>query len=210
MRKIFFLMLMAIGLSTKVFAQYPEESNAVKPIMLYLDFADSLRNYRYQQEGRLITVSGLHAVGDGGAGVYRFNSTSTAFDDGFNIITPTIGPTPISAGRWIRMSHDRPYKVYTALISQSSGDNPTVEVLENTIGEIVWTRNNVGDYLGTLTGAFITDKTFSFFGTPGNTGSGLNGGAYIMSALSEDIVEIIANNGDDSLNKFPIEIRVYF
>ena len=55
----------------------------------------------------------------------------------------------------------RSYKVYTALIAQSGTSNPTVKILENTLGgSIVWTRDIAGSYLGTLTGAFIANKTF--------------------------------------------------
>lgn len=54
----------------------------------------------------------------------------------------------------------RPYKVYTALMSQSGTSAPTVIILENTIGSIVWTRNNVGKYFGTLASAFTVNKTF--------------------------------------------------
>lgn len=54
----------------------------------------------------------------------------------------------------------KPYKVYSALISQSGTSAPTVTILENTIGSIVWTRTGTGEYLATLTGAFTASKTF--------------------------------------------------
>jgi hypothetical protein len=54
-----------------------------------------------------------------------------------------------------------PYKRYIATISQAGILDPTVTVLENTIGDIVWTRTTNGDYRGTLTGAFPDqDKTY--------------------------------------------------
>jgi hypothetical protein len=52
------------------------------------------------------------------------------------------------------------YKVYKALISQVGTAAPTVKVLQNTIGTIVWTRFDVGEYYGTLAGAFTVDKTY--------------------------------------------------
>jgi hypothetical protein len=56
----------------------------------------------------------------------------------------------------------RPYKVYTALFVQSGASNPIVNILENTLtGDITWTRDDVGVYLGILTGEFTLDKTFS-------------------------------------------------
>lgn len=54
----------------------------------------------------------------------------------------------------------RPYKVYSALFSQSGTNDPTVTVLENELGgEIVWTRQDVGIYRATLVGAFPLGKT---------------------------------------------------
>ena len=56
----------------------------------------------------------------------------------------------------------RPYDVYTVEISQIGTSAPTVNfTLENTIGSIVWTRNGVGDYTATLTGAFVVGKTWA-------------------------------------------------
>lgn len=50
--------------------------------------------------------------------------------------------------------------VYKAIINQSGTDAPTVvNVLENTIGNIVWSRDDVGQYLGTLAGVFTQNKT---------------------------------------------------
>lgn len=50
------------------------------------------------------------------------------------------------------------YKSYVALISQTGTSAPSVTILENTIGDIVWTRFALGDYRGTLTGAFPSGK----------------------------------------------------
>lgn len=57
------------------------------------------------------------------------------------------------------------YLVYTALLTQSGTDAPTVisngnnTPWQNTIGSIVWTRTGVGAYAGTLNGAFPEGKT---------------------------------------------------
>jgi hypothetical protein len=53
----------------------------------------------------------------------------------------------------------RPYIVYTALLTQTGTDAPIATVLENTIGNIVWSYSDVGKYLGTLNGAFPAGKT---------------------------------------------------
>jgi hypothetical protein len=53
------------------------------------------------------------------------------------------------------------YKVYVAKLIQNGTDNPLVEaVYQNTIGDIVWTRDSIGHYSGTLAGAFTFGKTF--------------------------------------------------
>ena len=51
-------------------------------------------------------------------------------------------------------------KVYKALLTQGGSDDPTAVVLENTLGgTIIWTRNDIGKYTGTLVGAFPENKT---------------------------------------------------
>ena len=46
-------------------------------------------------------------------------------------------------------------KVYRALLTQTGTDAPVATVLENTLGgEVVWTRDDIGLYTGTLAGAF--------------------------------------------------------
>lgn len=51
------------------------------------------------------------------------------------------------------------YKVYTALLSQSGTDAPTAVILENTIGNIVWTYIGTGSYEATSVGLFTLNKT---------------------------------------------------
>jgi hypothetical protein len=50
------------------------------------------------------------------------------------------------------------YKKYVATISQTGTLAPTVTILENTIGDIVWTRVGVGLYNGYLLGAFVNQN----------------------------------------------------
>lgn len=101
----------------------------------------------------------------------------------------------------------RPYKVYTALLTQSGINAPTVIVLENTIGDIVWNYSTTGEYTGTLVNAFTEDKTFLF--------------GYILPTsvikIERNIVDQI-NVGTSTdlgvktnglLNNTSIEIRVY-
>ena len=53
------------------------------------------------------------------------------------------------------------YKSYVALITQSGTAAPTVTILENTIGDIVWSFQSNGEYFGTLTGAFPSGKVIT-------------------------------------------------
>lgn len=52
-------------------------------------------------------------------------------------------------------------KVYRALLAQSGTAAPVATVLENTLGgTVVWTRSDVGLYVGTLDGSFTENKTW--------------------------------------------------
>ncbi len=112
--------------------------------------------------------------------------------------------------------YNPPYKVYTALLTQTGTDAPVATILENTLGGTpVWTRTNVGEYRVTLTGAFITNKTVI---SAGNTAYNDPDLSYSVKLLyyHDNINSILWScyavglvNQDDSLSKCPIEIRVY-
>lgn len=72
-------------------------------------------------------------------------------------------------------------KVYKALMSQTGADAPTVVVGKNELsGAIVWTRDSIGYYIGTLAAAFPAAKTFVQV-TLGKTSSG----AFIVHGARE-------------------------
>ena len=100
------------------------------------------------------------------------------------------------------------YKRYIALISQTGILDPTVTVLENTIGDIVWTRSGVGEYLGTLTGAFSTqDKVYCISGNNDFDSTSLKWNSandVVLWSFDSTHTPI-----DASLNYTTIEIRVY-
>lgn len=50
--------------------------------------------------GALVVVEGATARGDGGGGLYCWDATSAAADDGFNVILPNSNP---NLGRWVRV-----------------------------------------------------------------------------------------------------------
>lgn len=100
------------------------------------------------------------------------------------------------------------YKKYVGLITQTSNSDPTITVLENNIGNIIFTRDNTGEYIGTLIGAFPEDKTFVLFS---NYDPAAN---YSASWYDEDTIQINTQNSggtpiDGALSKNTLEIRVY-
>lgn len=101
-----------------------------------------------------------------------------------------------------------PYKVYTALLTQTGENPPTAIVLENTLDFTpIWTRDNVGFYK-TL-GNFTQAKTTAF--VSGNiydcySQLGLGGNQIIL------LTHELSTGGtlvDNKLLGTPIEIRVY-
>lgn len=103
----------------------------------------------------------------------------------------------------------RPYKVYAGLISQTGTDAPTVVIMENTIGNIVWSRNIAGYYQGYLAGEFLADKTFLIIGLSPflyNTSFTFNRGNDDAVNIQNQTNDIMT---DGILDNTPIEIRVY-
>lgn len=102
------------------------------------------------------------------------------------------------------------YQVYTALLTQSGENAPVATVLENTLGNIVWTRDAEGEYRAELEGAFTINKTVIF--CCANTGQG---NSVIFDADDDETTIHLStsdfeNNLFDSLlDNTPIEIRVY-
>lgn len=161
---------------------------------------------------------------------WRFDETGDLFFDVYdqqyivkaeNISDVVIDETPLAAASdfpdaitavftGIGSGGGSSYLVYTALITQSDEDAPTAIVLQNTLsGAIVWTRSDVGAYIGTLSGAFTADKTFATIANNGFLTTSL-----IINRASANTVELttgLVDNTplDSSLNNTPIEIRVY-
>ncbi len=102
------------------------------------------------------------------------------------------------------------YKKYIATIVQSGTNDPTVTILENTIGDIVWTRVMAGQYEGYLLNAFPNiDKTYLSISQVSNTQ-----GVFYMTYFSADAIlidwfDFTYNQLDSVLQYNTIEIRVY-
>lgn len=108
-------------------------------------------------------------------------------------------------------------KVYRALLTQSSSDAPVATVLENTLGgTVVWTRDNVGVYIATLTGAFSVNKTVLPSGGVGKADiSDLsNQKQFYFDQLDANTIKLVTGTSgtleDDALQaNFPVTILVY-
>jgi hypothetical protein len=105
----------------------------------------------------------------------------------------------------------RPYKVYTALLTQSGITAPTVTVLENTLGgTIVWARTGAGLYYGTLENAFITGKTFYSAVSTAYVNSNVRVYGYISNVSQVRLDTYFLDTPSDGiLTTATIEIRVY-
>ena len=109
----------------------------------------------------------------------------------------------------------RPYKVYTALLTQIGTDAPIAEVLENTLGDIVWSYYAEGQYKAQLIGKLLLNKRVILV-SPTNTADGTTNGYSVFSDedISNDsfIVKFISITGEP-LNGLVqprgIEIKVY-
>ena len=116
------------------------------------------------------------------------------------------------------------YKVYTAILSQNGTGAPSANILENTIGNIVWSYSSAGNYLATLAGAFTSQKTFFYVSSQATYNTA--GQIYIqnirtLTRITDGIVNLnqtnlnftagvfsSAGNVNDFTNLY-LEIRVY-
>jgi len=115
-------------------------------------------------------------------------------------------------GNLITVLSQLSYKVYTCLLTQNATSDPTVVVLENTIGDIKWIRHSSGVYHAYLIDAFPENKTFYFSqATQNNTPDNV---CVYMSRGNNDIISIStlwqgSGEIDGWLLNTPVEIRVY-
>jgi hypothetical protein len=105
----------------------------------------------------------------------------------------------------------RPYKSYTALLTQSGTSAPVASVLENTIGTVSYSYVGVGEYNINSSELFTVDKTLIFLG-PGRYTTGVTilgttiGGTSSITIYSRNTSNIGVNG---LISSVPVEIRVY-
>ena len=161
------------------------------------------------------------AVERGATGSLDF-FTNSAYRGGFdssgnlNLLNKPTAPTATAGTNTTQIAttafvqkNSRPYKVYTALLSQSGTNAPVATVLENTLGgTVVWSYVSIGQYRGALTGAFLSNKTVVFltnvYGKYFLTGGRENDDSVMIGTQAQNGG---STNGD--LSNSSIEIRVY-
>ena len=142
-------------------------------------------------------VSGLRLNGLSNSTTKIIGGNALGYDNNGNIVA----------------SDPRPYKVYTALLSQTGTSNPiVVAVLENTLGGIpVWTRTAIGNYRCELAGVFIDLKTAVFTSMTNSSGTVYGIKYFVVPPDDVFIVSLPSPSGDfDTEDGYiSIEIRVY-
>lgn len=105
----------------------------------------------------------------------------------------------------------RTYKIYSALITQGLTDPPVATVLENTLGgEIIWTYDSIGVYIGTLAGAFTEGKTMVQINNGDRTGNNAYWDWIDADNISINTWNVATTAGaDGAIRDGFLEIRIY-
>lgn len=113
----------------------------------------------------------------------------------------------------IELQNIKPYKVYTALLTQSGTNAPTAVVLHNELNDVSFIYVGIGSYRIVST-SFVQHKTYIAI----QQGSGNQGRVAIDLNLLElggindiyiNTINTTFSSVDEILSSTPIEIRVY-
>lgn len=112
----------------------------------------------------------------------------------------------------LKIGDSRPYKVYTALITQTGTSAPLSIVLENTLGgTITWTRTGVGAYIGTFSSTWIASKTLLMLTNSVAYNAEVQmfvSGTKEIAVFTYNAIGVLADT-IPSVNPSNLEIRVY-
>ena len=111
---------------------------------------------------------------------------------------------------FVAINNEIPNSYGTSTLKFDTGA-PVVTVLENTIGNIWFTYEGVGNYFTNSTGFFLINKYFAPQASNGYDADVNNSGGgdpYNWYRINDNQISILIN-GDNRLNNSPIEIRVY-
>lgn len=138
------------------------------------------------------------------------------FNGQLNVETPK--------GSVVNLNTVKPYKVYKALLTQTTdggvGNDEfvmTANILENSIGDLVWSRASAGVFEGIIAeqSVFPELKTICIPLNPRMLGLSAGAGEVLFFRSSESAVQIqtfsdrFETPADDLLENFPIEIQVW-
>lgn len=103
----------------------------------------------------------------------------------------------------------RPYKSYTALLTQTGTNAPVATVLENTLeATITWSYVGVGQYYATASSAvFTANKTAGILSNSSSTG--INAFVNISTTIFNTVTTLSGVASNNELFKNMVEIRVY-
>jgi hypothetical protein len=106
------------------------------------------------------------------------------------------------------------YRIYSALLSQEGTNAPVATVLENSIGNIAWTRDGIGLYIGTLVDSFPNNSTAAITSDSAWNNAGVTYITVATSTSPSDFISIETKNlsgvySDDVLAYTYVEIKIY-
>lgn len=119
--------------------------------------------------------------------------------------------TLLATRNWVN-NNARPYKVYTALLTQTGTSNPTAIVLQNDFSGVTftWTRDDIGTYFVTASSAVLTaDKTAVFI--TNREGISLASSTVSNTTVANILTGVLnGDSADGALTSTTFEIRVYY
>lgn len=134
------------------------------------------------------------------------------FNGTWNDVSGSTGSTLVlnENGEW---NTSAGYKVYVGLLSQTSTNDPTAIELENTIGDVTFSYDDVGSYI--IEGDFPSGKTTCIVS---NIGEVPGDDISVRANIDVDSIYLVTTSvsfagtsayANDILKVTPIEIRVY-
>ena len=188
----------------------------------------SLASFQAAMYDSLTAIRG--AIPAAGVSQSALNDTAAAIrnytTENIRYVAPDSGIVMTVVGDTAKFSVDtaylknvvHPYKSYVAKLSQSGTNPPVANIIYNDLGNITWSRLDVGSYLAELSGSFQPEKTFIInqvsYGVPLNGQLGLVYTTYLdADSIGVNSVDAFVSGdsppSDDIIYNTYIEIRVY-
>jgi hypothetical protein len=102
------------------------------------------------------------------------------------------------------------YTIYKALLNQTSTNAPVATVLENTLGDVVWRRDNVGNYSFDLPD--LSNKLVFIKINSGDSFNTIINGSWFDNTIYIQTIQFnlgTSNFKDELLSLTPIQIEIY-